>query len=81
MWFASEMKALIRDVPEPRLFPPGHFYTPETGMQRFYEPIWRDPAAPLYRVDFEKLRISFESAVVKRMMSDVPYGVLLSGGW
>lgn len=34
---------------------------------------------PTKRVDFQKLRESFTRSVVRRMMTDVPWGVLLSG--
>lgn len=77
-WFASEMKALADACVVFDVFPPGHYYTPEHGMRKFYHPRWehepaedRDPAG---------LREALEVAVEKRLMSDVPFGVLLSGG-
>lgn len=80
--FASEMKALIGQCERFELFPPGHVYTSELGkFERWYDPIWRDvskiPSMPL---ELAELRSRFEHAVIKRMMSDVPWGVLLSGG-
>lgn len=122
------MKALIDDCKEIDLFPPGHFYTPETGLVRWFNPVWWDenrlvqgssypypypyscpyptltPTLPLTLTlsvplpfnslpisapfpytdlgapDLVRLRAVFEQAVVRRMMAEVPYGVLLSGG-
>lgn len=79
IWFASEMKCLIDDCESIEIFPPGHFYTPELGLQRYYNPLWFRQI-PTGEPDLVKLRQTFETAVVRRMMSDVPYGLLLSGG-
>ena len=66
-------------------FPPGHYYTPETGFQSY-----RKVAAPLNKIQTvdkdkltettTKLREKLTEAVERRLMSDVPLGVLLSGG-
>ena len=77
-WFASEMKALADACVEFEAFPPGHFYTPELGLQLFYKPDWE--SLPAEDMDADGLRASLEAAVEKRLMSDVPFGVLLSGG-
>lgn len=81
-WVASELKALQDQVTEVHVFPPGHYYTPETGFVRYYSPSWVDPNSPLPSapVDLVALRTAFEAAVEKRLMCDAPYGVLLSGG-
>lgn len=79
VWFASEMKCLIDDCETIEVFPPGHFYTPELGLQRYYNPLWFRQV-PTGEPDLAKLRQAFETAVVRRMMCDVPYGLLLSGG-
>jgi asparagine synthase (glutamine-hydrolysing) len=48
---------------------------------RYYNPVWLDPThLPTAKADLALLRTTFENAVRKRMMTDVPYGVLLSGG-
>jgi len=80
-WFSSEMKALRKDCERFEIFPPGHYYTPESGFKRYFEPIWWNPEyIPEKPVQLVQLRDALEKAVVKRLMSDVPYGVLISGG-
>ena len=82
MWFASEMKALSRLCDDVAQFPPGHWFDTETGtLRRYYQQPWRDVAATEgVQVDLAELREAFEAAVHRQLMSDVPYGVLLSGG-
>jgi len=81
VWFASEMKALKDDCERFEVFPPGHYYTPEKGMQRYFDPVWWNPEyIPKQPGDMSKLKDALEKATVKRLMSDVPYGVLISGG-
>eukprot|EP00656_Telonema_subtile_P014658 TRINITY_DN17556_c0_g1_i1.p1 TRINITY_DN17556_c0_g1~~TRINITY_DN17556_c0_g1_i1.p1 ORF type:complete len:481 (-),score=156.52 TRINITY_DN17556_c0_g1_i1:91-1533(-) len=80
--FASEMKCLVDECPTFELFPPGHLMTSaDTAPRRWYNPTWvTDASIPREPLDLTTLREKFEGAVVKRMMCDVPYGVLLSGG-
>ncbi len=81
VWVASEMKALVDDCETFETFPPGHYYTPETGFKRYYEPVWwNESFLPTEAADLTVLRNALEKAVVKRLMTDVPYGVLISGG-
>eukprot|EP00250_Pteridium_aquilinum_P028322 c36945_g1_i1 orf=646-2412(-) len=81
VWFASEMKALKDDCEQFQCFPPGHIYSSKTGaLRRYYEPEWFSEAIPSTPYDPLVLRRAFEKAVVKRLMTDVPFGVLLSGG-
>ncbi|RYZ78957.1 MAG: hypothetical protein EOP04_28690, partial [Proteobacteria bacterium] len=65
-------------------FPPGHFYDSNTKTTtRYFKPTWWDGdkgEVPHNEVDYTELRESLEAAVKKRLMSEVPYGVLLSGG-
>ncbi len=79
-WFASEMKALVDDCERFASFPPGHAWLDGT-LSAWFQPAWHSetnvPTAPL---DPAALKEALEQAVVKRMMSDVPWGVLLSGG-
>lgn len=82
VFFASELKALHPVCDYIISFPPGHTFD-STGKpyERFYNPQWKIPNhMPSEPVDYTLLRASFEQAVRKRLMSDVPYGVLLSGG-
>lgn len=78
MWFASEMKSLCDACVDINVFPPGYYYTPETGFVKFYIPKWETTTADDY--DATDLRDYLERSVDKRLMCDVPFGVLLSGG-
>eukprot|EP01127_Copromyxa_protea_P017377 TRINITY_DN5289_c0_g1_i1.p1 TRINITY_DN5289_c0_g1~~TRINITY_DN5289_c0_g1_i1.p1 ORF type:complete len:542 (-),score=117.41 TRINITY_DN5289_c0_g1_i1:30-1655(-) len=81
LWFASEMKALVEDCKELSVFPPGTYYTPETGFVRYYDPIWWNPeVVPTKKPDLAEIRNAFTQAVERRLMADVPFGILLSGG-
>ena len=79
MWFASEMKALCGVCDEFEAFPPGHYYTPEKGLVKYYQPAWENPDSAK-TTNYKELRSVLEASVEKRLMSDVPFGVLLSGG-
>ena len=63
-------------------FPPGHWYDSATGvLTRYYERPWRDfDAVEGVEVSLDDVREAFEAAVHRQLMTDVPYGVLLSGG-
>ncbi len=80
VWFASEMKALADQCTEFAAFPPGHYYTPETGFVEYYTPDWFDYKSATKELDLTKLREDLIAATKKRLMADVPLGVLLSGG-
>jgi asparagine synthase (glutamine-hydrolysing) len=80
MYFASEMKALADQCKTFATFPPGHYYTPESGFVKYYQPIWEDASEAIQPVDYQAIRETLTQAVEKRLMSDVPIGVLLSGG-
>ncbi|MEQ1511079.1 MAG: asparagine synthase B [Lysobacteraceae bacterium] len=82
VWVASEMKALVRVCDDVAQFPPGHYFDSADGqLRRYYERAWRDyDATAGVQVPARELREAFESAVHRQLMSDVPYGVLLSGG-
>ncbi|WP_434427173.1 asparagine synthase B [Nannocystis pusilla] len=79
LWFASELKVLVDRCAWFKVFPPGHIYTGRGGLRRWYERTWLEGQND-YRRDAAGLRERFEAAVDKRLMSDVPLGVLLSGG-
>jgi asparagine synthase (glutamine-hydrolysing) len=82
VYVASEMKALVPVCTSLWEFPPGHYLDSEVGEpQRYYQRSWREfsnvetnSAEPL------AIRAALRSAVERQLMSDVPYGVLLSGG-
>ena len=82
VYIASELKALEGQCESYEPFLPGHYYWSKTpGMKRWYKRDWfeydnvRDNDA-----SSEDIRQALRAAVRKQMMSDVPYGVLLSGG-
>ncbi|MEM9372047.1 MAG: asparagine synthase B [Planctomycetota bacterium] len=82
LWFASELKALVDDCQKIELVEPGTAWIrDETGIRRarWHQRDWMHttPAAP---ADHSELRSALVNAVEKRMMSDVRWGVLLSGG-
>ncbi|KAI0473256.1 asparagine synthase [Xylariaceae sp. FL0804] len=81
-YFASELKCLHSVCDKIQSFPPGHVFDTKTGeMTRYFQPTWWDgskvPETPL---DLKAVRESLEKSVRKRLMAEVPYGVLLSGG-
>ncbi|CAI7918850.1 unnamed protein product, partial [Closterium sp. NIES-54] len=82
VWFASEMKALKDECERFEIFPPGKIYSSKQAppMRQWYNPKWFDEHIPDTPYDPLVLRAAFEKAVTKRMMTDVPFGVLLSGG-
>lgn len=80
MYFSSEMKAIADQCKTFAAFPPGHYYTPKTGFVRYYEPEWFKDGTAVDDLDLVKLRESLIDATKKRLMADVPLGVLLSGG-
>lgn len=79
---ASELKALegVCNVIQP--FLPGHYWWSREGkMTRWYSRDWFDyDAVKENDADPQALRAALEAAVRRQLMSDVPYGVLLSGG-
>ena len=89
VYVSSEMKSIVGQCSKFQAFPPGHLYSNKgpnaDKFVRWYEPTWAPKLLPglkpptgEYQADL--LRTAFEKAVVRRMMSDVPWGVLLSGG-
>lgn len=82
VYFGSELKCLYPVCDKIESFPPGHVYDSQTNDRtRYFQPSWWDgskiPTAPL---DLKQLREALERSVRKRLMAEVPYGVLLSGG-
>lgn len=81
-YFASELKCLIDECDEVEAFPPGHVYDSNTDeVTRYFTPTWWDSSlVPQKHADLREVREALELAVRKRLMAEVPYGVLLSGG-
>ncbi|MGX5732079.1 asparagine synthase B [Pseudoxanthomonas beigongshangi] len=79
---ASEMKALADICADVAQFPPGHYYDSASGeLKPYYGKAWRSyDAVQGVEVTPQELREAFERAVHRQLMTDVPYGVLLSGG-
>lgn len=82
VYVASELKALEGFCKQYETFPPGHYYYSRDGhAKQYYKRDWADyDAVKDNGADTEELRQALEQAVRRQLMSDVPYGVLLSGG-
>ncbi|NOH32060.1 asparagine synthase B [Vibrio chagasii] len=81
-YVASEMKALVPVCKTISEFPPGSFYSSKDAEpQRYYVRDWNEYAAVQGNsTSKEDLTEALEAAVKRQLMTDVPYGVLLSGG-
>ena len=81
-YVASELKALEGTCTKIELFPPGHYYTSKTEkLTKWYHREWRDfDEVKSNETHIKEIRDALEAAVHRQLMSDVPYGVLLSGG-
>lgn len=87
IWIASEAKALLDYCNHIEPFAPGSYIAGRRGeesqvsFQRYYEPLFYTPGwLPTQRVDLQRLHDSFVNACTRRLMSDVPVGVFISGG-
>ena len=82
VYYASELKALEGFCESYEPFLPGHYYWSKEGkMTRWYKRDWESyEAVKDNEADIATLRDALEKAVKRQLMSDVPYGVLLSGG-
>jgi len=81
-YVASEMKALMPICKTVSEFPPGHILDSRVGkLQPYYKRNWQDYAAIKDNTtSTTKIREALEESVKSHLMTDVPYGVLLSGG-
>jgi asparagine synthase (glutamine-hydrolysing) len=81
-YVASELKALEGYCSKIQLFPPGHYMSSKDGeFVQWYKREWTDyDAVKDNATSIEEIKIALEAAVHRQLMSDVPYGVLLSGG-
>ena len=82
LYVASELKALEGVCSSIKPFLPGHYwYSREGRMTRWYKRDWTEyETVKNNTTDITTLRSALEDAVKRQLMSDVPYGVLLSGG-
>lgn len=82
VYVASELKALEGQCDRYEPFLPGHYYYSREGkMKRYYKRDWFEyEAVKDNTASVEQIHDSLEDAVRRQLMSDVPYGVLLSGG-
>ncbi len=81
-YVASELKALEGVCTKIELFPPGHYLSSKDGEYvKWYNREWTDfDAVKENQTSIDELHDALEAAVHRQLMSDVPYGVLLSGG-
>ncbi len=82
LYVASEMKALMEVCSVVHEFPPGHYWhSDDDAPVRYYQRPWMGfDAVAEAETDAGRLRAALENSVVAHLMTDVPYGVLLSGG-
>ncbi len=82
VYFASELKALEGICKKIEEFLPGHYlFSKEGEIKKWYTREWTDfNEVKNNKTDIDVLRTALEDAVHRQLMSDVPYGVLLSGG-
>ncbi|MEQ3654894.1 MAG: asparagine synthase B [Dokdonia sp.] len=81
-YVASELKALEGVCSKIELFPPGHYMSSRDGqLVRWYQRDWMDyDQVKDNPTSIDELHDALAAAVKRQLMSDVPYGVLLSGG-
>ena len=82
VYVASELKALEGQCERYEPFLPGHYYwSVDPGQKWYYRRDWMQyDAVKDNPASVEAIRNALEAAVKRQLMSDVPYGVLLSGG-
>ena len=81
-YVASELKALEGTCTKIELFPPGHYMHSGDGeFKKWYSRDWMEyDAVKDNETSIQEIKEALEAAVHRQLMSDVPYGVLLSGG-
>ena len=78
-YLSNELKAISEECEEVRLLGPGSYITNEWKQVRWYSPSWRKNV-PTTPVNYEELRTQMTEAVKTHLMTDVPFGLLISGG-
>ncbi len=81
-YVGSELKALEGVCTKIELFPPGHYlFSKDAELKKWYVRDWSDyQTVKENQTSIDEVREALEAAVHRQLMSDVPYGVLLSGG-
>ena len=81
-YVASELKALEGVCNKIEIFPPGHYMTKDNSKPvKWYKRDWMEySSVSENKTNIDELQDALEQAVHRQLMSDVPYGVLLSGG-
>ena len=81
-YVSSELKSLEGICNKIELFPPGHYLDSSDGkLTKWYVPNWtKFDSVKDSETKIKLIHDSLSSAVKRQLMSDVPYGVLLSGG-
>jgi len=81
-YVASELKALEGTCTKIELFPPGHYLHSSDGeLKKWYSRDWMEyDEVKENETSIQEIKEALEAAVHRQLMSDVPYGVLLSGG-
>jgi asparagine synthase (glutamine-hydrolysing) len=82
LWISSELKAIHDVCKWVQEFPAGHFYNGFGTMIKWYNPKWYSPNCMPSSIGntTELIREKLTDAIRRQLMSDVPYGILLSGG-
>ncbi|MFN4218022.1 MAG: asparagine synthase B [Candidatus Bipolaricaulia bacterium] len=83
LYFASEIKALVPVTEDIHEFPPGHWFHSKLGWRKYFhlrQPPVGEREAHAQRDWLALVREALSAAVTKRLISDVPVGVFLSGG-
>jgi asparagine synthase (glutamine-hydrolysing) len=82
LYVASEMKALVDVCNVVSEFPPGHYWSSDDEQPvQYYQRPWQEfSAVENAETSVKAVGDALEKAVISHLMTDVPYGVLLSGG-